>query len=280
MLSCFFFFQGLEYVSWFALRFILLTLGLFSVLLGDPITSVDSDAFASSTEKLEQSQVSVSQGNAQLGRQLLAEALSYLGRPLPVSFNDQFFGFLWQLFRQISHFFLIGFWLDRLMAQRTCHTRNSYQQAAQLHYKLLQLDLSNYDSQTLDHLARLTNTLAAVNLMEAVEVDSAVLAKVYASTALLLRLSLPRRLHFLSRYYLNLARKELQSTSNNDPSLSAWLSSSAGYRFFMSNSWVPSMTDNSSVLPKRYLVHTTTTTTTKISHDHYSTQKNSSSHDD
>jgi len=242
--------SGLEYVAWFALRFLLLTLGLFSVLLGDPITSVDSEDFASSMEKTQQGQVSAEQGNLQVARQLLGEGLSLLGRPLPVSFNDQFFGFTWQLFRQVSHFLLVGFWLDRLMAQRSAHSRNSYKQAAHLHFRLLQLDLAAYDPQTLDHLARLTNTLAAVSLMEAAEVDSAVLARVYASAALLLRLSLPIRLRFLSRYYLNLARKELQaSPSETDPSLT-WLSSSAGYRFFMGDAWTPALTEPSAALPK------------------------------
>ena len=231
--------DALEFISWLTLRLILITVCLFSVLNADPIIPTDSQDYTTCLEKEKQAYSAIKQGNINQARQLISEALSCLGRPLPVSFNDHFFALIWQIFRQISHFVLIGFWMDRLMAQRSTHSRNSYKQAALLHFRLQELYLSQYQPQTLDLLARATNSLALINLMEASEVDPSTLAKVYASAAIQLRLVLPKRLQFLSRYYLNLSRKEFQLVSSKtNHSLVSWLLQPTGYQFFMSNLWI------------------------------------------
>lgn len=106
-------------VSWFSLRLLLVAIGLFTVFIGDPVVSVGSEEYNLSLEKGNRGHQSIQQGDLMQARQMFVESLSCLGRSLPVSFTDQLFSLLWQFFRQFTHFIFVGFWLDRLMAQRT-----------------------------------------------------------------------------------------------------------------------------------------------------------------
>ncbi|XP_065753110.1 sterol regulatory element-binding protein 1 isoform X8 [Phocoena phocoena] len=184
-----------------------------------------------------------SQGDFAQAAQQLWLALQALGRPLPASHLDLACSLLWGLIRHLLQHLWVGCWLAgragglRRDGALQVDARTSACDAALVYHKLHQLHtMGKYSG---GHLAAANLALSALNLAECAgeAMSVATLAEIYVATALRVKTSLPRALHFLTRFFLSSARQASLAQSGSVPLAMQWLCHPVGHRFFVDGDW-------------------------------------------
>lgn len=180
------------------------------------------------------------------------QALSALGRSVPLSKLDVLASVGWNLQRQVLHRLGLTRWLSgrvgavflsreqrRVGREFLAETALCYHQLHQLH--LSQQDvLSGGDSHSwLERYRGLALSLAATNLGECsgLALSAVTRADIYTLLALRIKHSFSGRGFLCARFFLAKARQICQALNGNAPARLQWLCSPAGYRFFVNHHW-------------------------------------------
>ncbi|XP_040830470.1 sterol regulatory element-binding protein 1 isoform X9 [Ochotona curzoniae] len=184
-----------------------------------------------------------SQGDFAQAAQQLWLALRALGRPLPTSHLDLTYSLLWNLIRHLLQRLWVGRWLAGRAGglhrdwELRADARTSARDAALAYHKLHQLHaMGKYPG---GPLTATNLALSALNLAECAgdAVSAATLAEIYVAAALRVKTSLPRALHFLTRFFLSSARQACLAQSGSVPASLQWLCHPVGHRFFVDGDW-------------------------------------------
>ncbi|XP_062965267.1 sterol regulatory element-binding protein 1 isoform X1 [Cynocephalus volans] len=210
---------------------------------GEPVTRPHSSPAVHFWRHRKQADLDLARGDFAQAAQQLWLALRALGRPLPTSHLDLTCSLLWNLIRLLLQRLWVGRWLAGRAGglQRDCalqaDARASARDAALVYHKLHQLHtMGKY---TGGHLAATNLALSALNLAECAgdALSVATLAEIYVVAALRVKTSLPRTLHFLTRFFLSSARQACLAQSGSVPLAMQWLCHPVGHRFFVDGDW-------------------------------------------
>jgi sterol regulatory element-binding transcription factor 1 len=242
--------DGPSWVPWLLPLLVWLANGLLVLvslallfIYGEPVTRPHSGPAVHFWRHRKQADLDLARGDFAQAAQQLWLALRALGRPLPTSNLDLACSLLWNLIRHLLQRLWVGRWLagqaGRL--QRDCalraDVRASARDAALVYHKLHQLHaMGKY---TGGHLIATNLALSALNLAECAgdAVSMATLAEIYVAAALRVKTSLPRPLHFLTRFFLSSARQACLAQSGSVPLAMQWLCHPVGHRFFVDGDW-------------------------------------------
>ncbi|XP_059236989.1 sterol regulatory element-binding protein 1 isoform X4 [Mustela nigripes] len=252
--------DGPGWAPWLLPPLVWLTNGLlvlvFLALLfvyGEPVTRPHSDPAVHFWRHRKQADLDLARGDFAQAAQQLWLALRALGRPLPTSHLDLACSLLWSLIRHLLQRLWVGRWLAGRAGglHRDCalqaDARASARDAALVYHKLHQLHtMGKY---TGGHLAAANLALSALNLAECAgdTVSVATLAEIYVAAALRVKTSLPRALHFLTRFFLSSARQACLAQSGSVPLAMQWLCHPVGHRFFVDGDWAVCSTPRESL---------------------------------
>lgn len=223
----------------------LLVLACLALLFvyGEPVTRPHSGPAVHFWRHRKQADLDLARGDFPQAAQQLWLALQALGRPLPTSNLDLACSLLWNLIRHLLQRLWVGRWLagqaGGLLRDRGLRkdARASARDAAVVYHKLHQLHaMGKY---TGGHLAASNLALSALNLAECAgdAISMATLAEIYVAAALRVKTSLPRALHFLTRFFLSSARQACLAQSGSVPLAMQWLCHPVGHRFFVDGDW-------------------------------------------
>ncbi|XP_044601190.2 sterol regulatory element-binding protein 1 isoform X1 [Equus asinus] len=210
---------------------------------GEPVTRPHSGPAVRFWRHRKQADLDLARGDFAQATQQLWLALRALGRPLPTSHLDLACSLLWNLIRHLLQRLWVGRWLAGRAGglQRDCalqaDARASAREAALVYHQLHQLHtMGKYSG---GPLAAASLALSAVNLGECAgdAVSTATLAEIYVAAALRVKTSLPRALHFLTRFFLSSARQACLAQSGSVPLAMQWLCHPVGHRFFVDGDW-------------------------------------------
>ncbi|XP_017370336.1 sterol regulatory element-binding protein 1 isoform X4 [Cebus imitator] len=210
---------------------------------GEPVTRPHSGPAVHFWRHRKQADLDLARGDFAQAAQQLWLALRALGRPLPTSHLDLACSLLWNLIRHLLQRLWVGRWLAGWAGglQRDCalrvDARASARDAALVYHKLHQLHtMGKY---TGGHLTATNLALSALNLAECAgdALSVATLAEIYVAAALRVKTSLPRALHFLTRFFLSSARQVCLAQSGSVPLAMQWLCHPVGHRFFVDGDW-------------------------------------------
>ncbi|XP_021572834.1 sterol regulatory element-binding protein 1 [Carlito syrichta] len=223
----------------------LLVLGSLVLLFvyGEPVTRPHSGPAVHFWRHRKQADLDLARGDFAQAAQQLWLALRALGRPLPTSHLDLACSLLWNLIRHLLQRLWVGRWLagraGGLQRDRALQAdaRASARDAALVYHKLHQLH--TVGKYTGGHLTATHLALGALNLAECAgdTVPVATLAEIYVAAALRVKTSLPRALHFLTRFFLSSARQACLAQSGSVPLSMQWLCHPVGHRFFVDGDW-------------------------------------------
>uniref|UniRef100_W5MQN6 Sterol regulatory element-binding protein 1 n=1 Tax=Lepisosteus oculatus TaxID=7918 RepID=W5MQN6_LEPOC len=115
--------------------------------------------------------------------------------------------------------------------------KKSSRDAALVYHRLHQLHMTGKLGGS--QLSAVHMALSAVNLAECAgdNLSIATLAEIYVSTALRVKVSLPRALHFSMRVFLSSARQLCLAPCGTVPPAMQWLCHPLGHRFFVDGDW-------------------------------------------
>ncbi|XP_036134334.1 sterol regulatory element-binding protein 1 isoform X1 [Molossus molossus] len=217
----------------------LLVLASLALLLvcGEPVTRPHSGPAVRFWRHRKQADLDLARGAFAQAAQQLWLALQALGRPLPTSHLDLACSLLWNLIRHLLQRLWVGRWLAGRAGGLQADARTSARDAALVYHKLHQLHATG--KYTGGHLAGANLALSALNLAECAgdTMSVATLAEIYVAAALTVKTSLPRALHFLTRFFLSSARQVCLSQRGSAPPALQWLCHPAGHCFFMDGDW-------------------------------------------
>ncbi|NP_001375316.1 sterol regulatory element-binding protein 1 isoform 6 [Homo sapiens] len=210
---------------------------------GEPVTRPHSGPAVYFWRHRKQADLDLARGDFAQAAQQLWLALRALGRPLPTSHLDLACSLLWNLIRHLLQRLWVGRWLAGRAGglQQDCALRvdasASARDAALVYHKLHQLHTMG--KHTGGHLTATNLALSALNLAECAgdAVSVATLAEIYVAAALRVKTSLPRALHFLTRFFLSSARQACLAQSGSVPPAMQWLCHPVGHRFFVDGDW-------------------------------------------
>ncbi|XP_012581650.1 PREDICTED: sterol regulatory element-binding protein 1 isoform X2 [Condylura cristata] len=221
---------------------VLISLALLFVC-GEPVTRPHSGPAVHFWRHRKQADLDLARGDFAQAAQQLWLALRALGRPLPASHLDLACSLLWNLIRHLLQRLWVGRWLAGQAGglQRDsalqADARASARDAALVYHKLHQLHtMGKYIG---GHLVATNLALSALNLAECAgdAVSVATMAEIYVAVALRVKTSLPRALHFLTRFFLSSARQACLAQSGSVPLAMQWLCHPVGHRFFVDGDW-------------------------------------------
>ncbi|XP_064135464.1 sterol regulatory element-binding protein 1 isoform X7 [Loxodonta africana] len=223
----------------------LLVLGSLALLFvyGEPVTRPHSGPAVHFWRHRRQADLDLARGDFAQATQQLWLALRALGRPLPTSHLDLACSLLWNLIRHLLQHLWVGRWLASRAGSLQkdgslqADARISARDAALAYHQLHQLHtMGKY---TGGHLAAINLALGALNLAECAgdAVSMATLTEIYVAAALRVKTSLPRTLHFLTRFFLSSARQACLAQSGSIPLVMQWLCHPVGHRFFVDGDW-------------------------------------------
>ncbi|XP_066878017.1 sterol regulatory element-binding protein 1 isoform X2 [Kogia breviceps] len=242
--------DGLGWAPWLLPPLVWLVNGLlvlFSLVLlfvyGEPVTRPHSGPAVHFWRHRKQADLDLARGDFAQASQQLWLALRALGRPRPTSHPDLACSLLWSLIRHLLQHLWVGRWLAGRAGglwrdgALQVDARTSARDAALVYHKLHQLHtMGKYSG---GHLAATNLALSALNLAECAgeAVSVATLAEIYVAAALRVKTSLPRALHFLTRFFLSSARQAALAQSGSVPLAMRWLCHPTGHRFFVDGDW-------------------------------------------
>ncbi|XP_024420857.2 sterol regulatory element-binding protein 1 isoform X2 [Desmodus rotundus] len=224
---------------------VLVSLALLFVY-GEPVTRPHSGPATHFWRHRKQADLDLARGDFAQAAQQLWLALQALGRPPPTSYLDLTCSLLWNLIRHLLQRLWVGRWLAGRAGglQGDCalqaDARTSAREAALVYHKLHQLHATG--KYTGGHLTATSLALSAVNLAECAgdALSVATLAEIYVAAAMTVKTSLPRALHFLTRFFLRSARQACLAQSGSVPLAMQWLCHPVGHRFFVDGDWAVS----------------------------------------
>uniref|UniRef100_A0A8C9DKN1 Sterol regulatory element-binding protein 1 n=1 Tax=Prolemur simus TaxID=1328070 RepID=A0A8C9DKN1_PROSS len=210
---------------------------------GEPVTRPHSGPAVHFWRHRKQADLDLARGDFAQATQQLWLALRALGRPLPTSHLDLACSLLWNLIRHLLQRLWVGRWLAGWAGglHRDCalqaDARASTRDAALVYHKLHQLHTTG--KYTGGHLTATNLALSALNLAECAgdAMSVVTLADIYVAAALRVKTSLPRSLHFLTRFFLSSARQACLAQSGSVPLAMQWLCHPVGHRFFVDGDW-------------------------------------------
>uniref|UniRef100_A0A8C9BVU2 Sterol regulatory element-binding protein 1 n=1 Tax=Phocoena sinus TaxID=42100 RepID=A0A8C9BVU2_PHOSS len=242
--------DGLGWAPWLLPPLVWLMNGLLVLsslallfVYGEPVTRPHSGPAVHFWRHRKQADLDLARGDFAQAAQQLWLALRALGRPLPASHLDLACSLLWGLIRHLLQHLWVGRWLAgragglRRDGALQVDARTSACDAALVYHKLHQLHtMGKYSG---GHLAAANLALSALNLAECAgeAMSVATLAEIYVATALRVKTSLPRALHFLTRFFLSSARQASLAQSGSVPLAMQWLCHPVGHRFFVDGDW-------------------------------------------
>ncbi|XP_065753109.1 sterol regulatory element-binding protein 1 isoform X7 [Phocoena phocoena] len=242
--------DGLGWAPWLLPPLVWLMNGLLVLsslallfVYGEPVTRPHSGPAVHFWRHRKQADLDLARGDFAQAAQQLWLALQALGRPLPASHLDLACSLLWGLIRHLLQHLWVGCWLAgragglRRDGALQVDARTSACDAALVYHKLHQLHtMGKYSG---GHLAAANLALSALNLAECAgeAMSVATLAEIYVATALRVKTSLPRALHFLTRFFLSSARQASLAQSGSVPLAMQWLCHPVGHRFFVDGDW-------------------------------------------
>lgn len=242
--------DGPGWAPWLLFPLVWLTNGLLVLIslvllfvYGEPVTRPHSGPAVHFWRHRKQADLDLARGDFAQATQQLWLALRALGRPLPTSHLDLACSLLWNLIRHLLQRLWVGRWLAGHAGglQRDCalqaDARTSARDAALVYHKLHQLHtMGKY---TGGHLTAANLALSALNLAECAgdTMSVATLAEIYVVAALRVKTSLPRALHFLTRFFLSSARQACLAQNGSVPLAMQWLCHPVGHRFFVDGDW-------------------------------------------
>ncbi|XP_016000714.1 sterol regulatory element-binding protein 1 isoform X1 [Rousettus aegyptiacus] len=242
--------DGPGWAPWLLFPLVWLTNGLLVLIslvllfvYGEPVTRPHSGPAVHFWRHCKQADLDLARGDFAQATQQLWLALRALGRPLPTSHLDLTCSLLWNLIRHLLQRLWVGRWLAGQAGglQRDCtlqaDARTSARDAALVYHKLHQLHtMGKY---TGGHLTAANLALSALNLAECAgdTMSVATLAEIYVAAALRVKTSLPRALHFLTRFFLSSARQTCLAQNGSVPLAMQWLCHPVGHRFFVDEDW-------------------------------------------
>ncbi|XP_040830462.1 sterol regulatory element-binding protein 1 isoform X2 [Ochotona curzoniae] len=210
---------------------------------GEPVTRPHSGPAVHFWRHRKQADLDLARGDFAQAAQQLWLALRALGRPLPTSHLDLTYSLLWNLIRHLLQRLWVGRWLAGRAGglhrdwELRADARTSARDAALAYHKLHQLHaMGKYPG---GPLTATNLALSALNLAECAgdAVSAATLAEIYVAAALRVKTSLPRALHFLTRFFLSSARQACLAQSGSVPASLQWLCHPVGHRFFVDGDW-------------------------------------------
>ncbi|XP_073090804.1 sterol regulatory element-binding protein 1 isoform X4 [Manis javanica] len=215
----------------------------FLFVYGEPVTRPHSGPAVHFWRHRKQADLDLARGDFAQATQQLWLALRALGRPLPTSHVDLACSLLWNLIRHLLQHLWVGCWLAGRAGglQRDCalqaDAHASARDAALVYHKLHQLHTTG--KYTGGHLSATNLALSALNLAECAgdAVSVATLAEINVAAALRVKTSLPRALHFLTRFFLSGARQACLAQSGAVPLAMQWICHPVGHRFFVDGDW-------------------------------------------
>ncbi|XP_058415507.1 sterol regulatory element-binding protein 1 isoform X3 [Diceros bicornis minor] len=242
--------DGPGWAPWLLPPLIWLTNGLLVLaslallfVYGEPVTRPHSGPAVRFWRHRKQADLDLARGDFAQATQQLWLALRALGRPLPTSHLDLACSLLWNFIRHLLQRLWVGRWLAGRAGglQGDCalqaDARASAREAALVYHRLHQLHtMGKYPG---GHLTAANLALSALNLVECAgdTVSVATLAEIYVAAALRVKTSLPRALHFLTRFFLSSARQACLAQSGSVPPAMQWLCHPVGHRFFVDGDW-------------------------------------------
>nr|XP_015215650.1 PREDICTED: sterol regulatory element-binding protein 1 isoform X1 [Lepisosteus oculatus] len=213
------------------------------LVYGEPVTRLHSDSSVLFWRHRKQADLDLARGDFAQASQNLWTCLKALGRPLPTSQLDLACAVLWALLRLCLQRLWVGRWLagraGGLRRDRPLQddAKKSSRDAALVYHRLHQLHMTGKLGGS--QLSAVHMALSAVNLAECAgdNLSIATLAEIYVSTALRVKVSLPRALHFSMRVFLSSARQLCLAPCGTVPPAMQWLCHPLGHRFFVDGDW-------------------------------------------
>ncbi|XP_069784367.1 sterol regulatory element-binding protein 1 isoform X2 [Narcine bancroftii] len=240
-------------ILWLINGIIVLIVIIKIFVYGEPITRLHSESSVLFWRHRKQADLDLARGDFAQASQNLWICLKALGRPLPTSNLDFVCSLMWNIIRHILQRLWIGRWFAaqaggfRQNQELKDDMRKCIQEAALVYHKLQQLHMTGKLGGS--YLSAINMALSAVNLAESAgdAISVATMAEMYVAAAIRIKISLHRRLHFMTRVFLSSARQICLSQSGNIPPAMKWLCHPQGHRFFVDEDWTVKSTPKDSV---------------------------------
>ncbi|XP_041073648.1 sterol regulatory element-binding protein 1-like isoform X2 [Polyodon spathula] len=238
---------------WLINGVLVLTVFVKLFIYGEPVTRLHSGSSVLFWRHRKQADLDLARGDFAQASQNLWTCLKALGRPQPTSHPDMACSLMWSLVRLVLQRLWVGRWLagraGGLWRDRELQddVRKCSRDAALVYHRLHQLHMTGKLGGS--HLAAINMALSSVNLAECAgsTISVATLSEIYVSAALRIKTSLPRGLHYMSRFFLSSARQVCLSPSGTVPPAMQWLCHPLGHRFFVDGDWTVRSTPRDSI---------------------------------
>ncbi|XP_059835817.1 sterol regulatory element-binding protein 1 isoform X3 [Hypanus sabinus] len=240
-------------VLWLINGIIVLIVFIKIFVYGEPVTRLHSESSVLFWRHRKQADLDLARGDFPQASQNLWVCLKALGRPLPTSNLDFACSLMWNIIRHILQRLWIGrwfaaqaggFWQNQELKD---DMKKCTREAALVYHKLQQLHMTGKLGGS--YLSAINMALSAVNLAECAgnAISVATMAEIYVAAAIRVKISLHRRLHFLTRIFLSSARQICLSQSGTIPPAMKWLCHPQGHRFFVDEDWTVKSTHKDSI---------------------------------
>ncbi|XP_041085529.1 sterol regulatory element-binding protein 1-like isoform X2 [Polyodon spathula] len=238
---------------WLINGVLVLTVFVKLFIYGEPVTRLHSGSSVLFWRHRKQADLDLARGDFAQASQNLWTCLKALGRPQPTSHLDLACSLMWSLVRLVLQRLWVGCWLAGMAGglrrdrELQDDVRKSSRDAALVYHRLHQLHMTGKLGGS--HLAAINMALSSVNLAECAgdTLSVATLSEIYVSAALRIKTSLPRGLHYMSRFFLSSARQACLSPSGTVPPAMQWLCHPLGHRFFVDGDWAVRSTPRESI---------------------------------
>ncbi|XP_051876845.1 sterol regulatory element-binding protein 1 isoform X2 [Pristis pectinata] len=240
-------------ILWLINGIIVLIVFIKIFVYGEPVTRLHSESSVLFWRHRKQADLDLARGDFAQASQNLWICLKALGRPLPTSNLDFACSLMWNIIRHILQRLWIGRWFAaqaggfRQNQELKDDMRKCTREAALVYHKLQQLHMTGKLGGS--YLSAINMALSAVNLGECAgdAISVATMAEMYVAAAIRIKISLHRRLHFMTRVFLSSARQICLSQSGTIPPAMKWLCHPQGHRFFVDEDWTVKSTPKDSI---------------------------------
>ncbi|XP_032896671.1 sterol regulatory element-binding protein 1 isoform X1 [Amblyraja radiata] len=240
-------------ILWLINGIIVLIVFIKIFVYGEPVTRLHSESSVLFWRHRKQADLDLARGDFAQASQNLWICLKALGRPLPTSNLDFACSLMWNVIRHILQRLWIGRWFAaqaggfRRDQELKDDMRKCTEEAALVYHKLQQLHMTG--KLVGSYLTAINMALSAVNLAECAgdAISVATMAEMYVAAAIRIKISLHRRLHFMTRIFLSSARQICLSQRGTIPPAMKWLCHPQGHRFFVDEDWTVKSTPKDSI---------------------------------
>ncbi|XP_069764184.1 sterol regulatory element-binding protein 2-like [Narcine bancroftii] len=230
-------------IHWLVNGVIVLSVFVKLFIYGEPITRLHSQSSVTFWRYRKQADLDLARGAFIETAGNLQTCLLALGRALPTSRLDLTCSLCWNIIRHSVQKLVFTRWLlkwtrgFRQEAQLQEEAKMSARDAALVYHKLHQLQLT--DKLVQSPASAINLALSAVNLAECAEekIPQSLMAEIYITAAICLKINFNGRLSFLLGYFLRQAKRVYHSPCGSDPGPCHCLFHPLGHRFFVDCDW-------------------------------------------